>query len=34
MKRHDPQPLVWTPRGYVVVGPFVAVVPVLLSGAA
>lgn len=33
MKRHDPQPIVWTTRGQYVVALFVAVVMCLLSGA-
>jgi hypothetical protein len=31
MKRHDPQPIVWTPRGYAVVGLFVAVILALFG---
>jgi hypothetical protein len=33
MKRHDPQPIVWTPRGQYVVGLFVLAVMCLIGGA-
>ncbi len=34
MKRHDPQPIVWTPRGEAVVALVVVVILALLTGAA